>query len=192
MSQYWQIFGSFFKIGAFTLGGGYAMIPLIQKEVVDKKAWLREEEFVEMLAIAQSCPGPLALNTAVFVGYKTRGIRGVLCSSLGTILPSFIIILLIAMVFTDFKDNPGVERVFKGIRPAVVALIAAPLWQMGKSAGITRKTVVIPVAAALLIWLTNLSPIYVIVAAIVGGLVWQEIQARKSLRDTRPKSDEKS
>ena len=150
------------------------MIPLIQKEVVDRKRWLREEEFVEMLAIAQSCPGPLALNTAIFVGYKTRGLRGVLCSSLGTILPSFIIILLIAMVFTDFKNNPGVERVFKGIRPAVVALIAAPLWQMGKSAGITRKTVVIPIAAALLIWLTGLSPIYVIIAAIVGYFYFGE------------------
>lgn len=191
MANYWQIFGSFFKIGAFTLGGGYAMIPLIQKEVVDRKRWLREEEFVEMLAIAQSCPGPLALNTAIFVGYKTRGLRGVLCSSLGTILPSFIIILLIAMVFTDFKNNPGVERVFKGIRPAVVALIAAPLWQMGKSAGITRKTVVIPIAAALLIWLTGLSPIYVIIAAIVGGLAWNGIQARKALKKSRQGSDRK-
>ena len=191
MANYWQIFGSFFKIGAFTLGGGYAMIPLIQKEVVDRKGWLREEEFVEMLAIAQSCPGPLALNTAIFVGYKTRGLRGVLCSSLGTILPSFIIILLIAMVFTDFKNNPGVERVFKGIRPAVVALIAAPLWQMGKSAGITRKTVVIPIAAALLIWLTGLSPIYVIIAAIVGGLAWNGIQARKALKKSRHSSDRK-
>lgn len=167
------------------------MIPLIQKEVVDRKGWLREEEFVEMLAIAQSCPGPLALNTAIFVGYKTRGLRGVLCSSLGTILPSFIIILLIAMVFTDFKNNPGVERVFKGIRPAVVALIAAPLWQMGKSAGITRKTVVIPIAAALLIWLTGLSPIYVIIAAIVGGLAWNGIQARKALKKSRHSSDRK-
>lgn len=191
MANYWQIFGSFFKIGAFTLGGGYAMIPLIQKEVVDRKGWLREEEFVEMLAIAQSCPGPLALNTAIFVGYKTRGLRGVLCSSLGTILPSFIIILLIAMVFTDFKNNPGVERVFKGIRPAVVALIAAPLWQMGKSAGITRKTVVIPIAAALLIWLTGVSPIYVIIAAIVGGLAWNGIQARKALKKSRHSSDRK-
>lgn len=191
MANYWQIFGSFFKIGAFTLGGGYAMIPLIQKEVVDRKGWLREEEFVEMLAIAQSCPGPLALNTAIFVGYKTCGLRGVLCSSLGTILPSFIIILLIAMVFTDFKNNPGVERVFKGIRPAVVALIAAPLWQMGKSAGITRKTVVIPIAAALLIWLTGVSPIYVIIAAIVGGLAWNGIQARKALKKSRHSSDRK-
>ena len=134
MASYWQIFISFFKIGSFTLGGGYAMIPLIQQEVVDKKGWLKENEFVEMLAIAQSAPGPIALNTAIFVGYKARGIKGVIFSSLGTILPSFIVILLIAIIFTDFKNNPGVERVFKGIRPAVVALIAAPLYKMGKSA----------------------------------------------------------
>ena len=124
MASYWQIFISFFKIGSFTLGGGYAMIPLIQQEVVDKKGWLKESEFVEMMAIAQSAPGPIALNTAIFVGYKARGIKGVIFSSLGTILPSFIVILLIAIIFTDFKNNPGVERVFKGIRPAVVALIA--------------------------------------------------------------------
>lgn len=116
MASYWQIFISFFKIGSFTLGGGYAMIPLIQQEVVDKKGWLKESEFVEMMAIAQSAPGPIALNTAIFVGYKARGIKGVIFSSLGTILPSFIVILLIAIIFTDFKNNPGVERVFKGIR----------------------------------------------------------------------------
>lgn len=172
MATCWQIFISFFKIGSFTLGGGYAMIPLIQKEVVDKKSWLKEEEFVEMLAIAQSAPGPIALNTAIFVGYKARGLKGVLFSSLGTILPSFIVILLVAIIFTDFKDNPTVERVFKGIRPAVVALIAAPLYQMGKSAGITRKTVIIPTIAALIVWQTGVSPIYIIIAAIVGGILF--------------------
>lgn len=180
MASYWQIFISFFKIGSFTLGGGYAMIPLIQKEVVEKKGWLKESEFVEMLAIAQSAPGPIALNTAIFVGYKTRGVKGVIFSSLGTILPSFIVILLIAMIFTDFKNNPGVERVFKGIRPAVVALIAAPLYQMGKSAGITRKTVIIPILAAIVVWLFNVSPIYIIIAAIVGGIAYGKGRAYKS------------
>lgn len=168
--MYWQLFWSFFKIGAFTFGGGYAMIPLIQKEVVDRKKWLAEGEFIDMLAIAQSVPGPISLNTAVFVGNKKKGYWGSLASSLGIILPSFIIILLIALVFTEFKNNPGVERVFKGIRPAVVALIAAPLWKMGKSAGVTWKTLWIPVAAALIIWLLGLSPIYIVIAAILGGL----------------------
>ena len=126
------------------------MIPLIQKEVVNRKKWLDDEEFMDMLAIAQSVPGPISLKTAVFVGNKMRGCKGCLMTSLGIILPSFIVILLIALVFTEFKDNPDVERVCKGIRPAVVALIAAPLWGMGKKAGMTWKTLWISVAALFL------------------------------------------
>lgn len=170
MKFYLQLFWSFFKIGAFTFGGGYAMIPLIQKEVVNRKKWLAEGEFIDMLAIAQSVPGPISLNTAVFVGNKVKGKKGSLVTSLGIILPSFIVILLIAIVFTEFKNNPGVERVFKGIRPAVVALIAAPLWNMGKTAGITWQTLWIPVIATLLIWLLGLSPVYVVIIAIAGGI----------------------
>lgn len=170
MKLYLQLFWSFFKIGAFTFGGGYAMIPLIQKEVVSRKKWLEETEFMDMLAIAQSVPGPIALNTAVFVGNKLRKVKGSLVTSLGIILPSFIVILLIALVFTEFKNNPGVERVFKGIRPAVVALIAAPLWKMGKSAGVTWKTVWIPVVAALVIWQLGVSPVYIVILATLGGI----------------------
>ena len=112
MRFYLQLFWVFFKIGAFTFGGGYAMIPLIQREVVNKRKWLEEGEFMDMLAIAQSVPGPISLNTAVFVGNKLKKKRGSLVTSLGIILPSFIVILLIALVFTEFKENPGVERVF--------------------------------------------------------------------------------
>lgn len=179
MAIYFQLFLSFFKIGAFTFGGGYAMIPLIQKEVVTKKKWLEENEFIEMLAIAQSVPGPISLNTAVFVGNKLRGIKGSLFSSLGIILPSFVVILLIALVFTEFKNNPGVERVFKGIRPAVVALIAAPVWNMAKSAGVTWKFVWIPVAATLVIWLAGISPVYVVAAAIAGGLICYALKLKR-------------
>ncbi len=169
---YWQLFWSFFKIGAFTFGGGYAMIPLIQREVVLKKKWLEEPEFIDTLAVAQAVPGPMALNTAIFVGYKTHGIKGSLITSLGVILPSFITILLIALVFTEFKDNPDVERVFKGIRPAVVALIAAPLWNMAKSAGVTWKTLWIPLVALLAIWLGGVSPVYIVMAAIAGSIIY--------------------
>lgn len=171
MVFYWQLFWSFFKIGAFTFGGGYAMIPLIQAEVVGAKRWLAEDEFMDMLAIAQSVPGPIALNTAVFVGNKMRGWKGSIITSAGIILPSFIIILLIALVFTEFKNNASVERVFKGIRPAVVALIAAPLWKMGRAAGITWRNAWIPVASALVIWQLGLSPIYIVIAAIICGVV---------------------
>lgn len=171
MKKYWELFAIFFKIGAFTFGGGYAMIPLIRNEIVQKKAWMSDEEFMDMLAIAQSMPGPIALNTALFVGNKNMGFKGSLFSGLGIILPSFIVILLIAIVFTQFKDNSIVERIFKGIRPAVVALIAAPLLGLSKSAGINWKNIWIPLVVALSVWLLDVSPVYIVLAAIILGLI---------------------
>ena len=168
---YWQMFITFVRIGAFTIGGGYAMIPLIQREVVQVRKWMSPKEFIDMLALAQSAPGVIAINTAIFIGYKLKGVRGSIVTALGCALPSFVIILLIAMVFTNFKDSPVVERIFKGIRPAVVALIAAPLYNMAKAAGVTWKTIFIPLIAALLIWGLNISPVWVVVAAIVGGII---------------------
>ena len=176
---YWQMFFTFVRIGSFTFGGGYAMIPLIQEEVVKKRKWIDEHEFIDMLAMAQSAPGVMAINTAIFIGYKMRGFKGSVVTALGTALPSFIIILLVAMVFTSFRENPTVERIFKGIRPAVVALIAAPLYKMGKSAGVNRKTIIIPVASILLIWLANISPIWVVLAAISGGIPFGTYNAKK-------------
>ncbi len=171
MKKYWELFMVFSKIGTFTFGGGYAMIPLIRNEVVSKRNWLGDDEFMDMLALAQSMPGPMALNTALFVGNKRLGFKGSLFSGLGVILPSFVIILLIAMVFVQFKDNPVVERIFKGIRPAVVALIAAPLVMLGKSAKINWKNSWIPVSVALLIWLLGVSPIYIVLGAILLGIL---------------------
>ena len=170
MKKYWELFLIFFKIGAFTFGGGYAMIPLIRNKVVNKKGWLEEDEFMDMLAIAQSMPGPISLNTALFVGNKRLGFKGGLFSGAGIILPSFVVILLIAMVFTQFKENPVVERVFKGIRPAVVALIVAPLLSLGKSAGVRWKNLWIPVVVALAVWQLSISPIYIVLAAILLGV----------------------
>ena len=189
-----ELFFSFLKIGAFTLGGGYAMIPLVREEVVEKKCWMHDEEFLNMLALAQSAPGVMAVNTAFFIGYKLRGYAGVFAAVLGSILPSFTIILLIAAVFTRFREMPAVEAVFKGIRPAVVALIAAPLWKMARSAGLmqtqgTRRDIavswllmLIPVAAALLIWLAGLSPVIIIAFTIVAALVVTICQQRRTHR----------
>lgn len=178
-SIYWQLFYIFFKIGSFTFGGGYAMIPLIQKEVVNNKNWIDKNEFIDMLAMAQSAPGVMAINTSIFIGYKIRGFKGSVVAALGTALPSFIIILLIAMVFTNFRTNETVERIFKGIRPAVVALIAAPLYNMAKSAGVTWKTIIIPIVAVLLIAWLGVSPIWVVLAAIVGGIFYGMFQSKK-------------
>lgn len=171
MRKYLEMFLSFFKIGAFTLGGGYAMLPLIEKEVVDKKQWIDRDTFLDMLALAQSAPGPIAINTAVFVGYKIAGITGMIFTVLGSVLPSFFIILIIASFFVGIKNNVYVERAFKGIRPAVVALIAAPVIRLSQSAKINRKTVIIPIISAALV-VIGISPIYIIIAAAVLGIIY--------------------
>ena len=172
MNIYLEAFGIFFKIGAFTIGGGYAMVPLIENEIVTKRKWIAQEDFIDLLAISQSAPGILAVNISIFIGYKLRGIRGSIITALGTVLPSFIIILAIALFFHSFQDNPIVERIFKGIRPAVVALIAAPTFSMATSAKINRYTIWIPIVSALLIWLLGISPVYIIIIAGVGGFFY--------------------
>lgn len=128
-----SLFSTFFRIGAFTIGGGYAMIPLIQREIVDAKHWLDEEEFLNMIALAQAAPGVIAVNSAIFIGYRIGGWRGLVASVLGAVLPSFVIILLIAMVFRDICKYPAVEAVMKGMRPAVVGLLAAAVIRLSIS-----------------------------------------------------------
>jgi chromate transporter len=128
-----QLFWTYLKIGTFTLGGGYAMLPLIQREVVDKHGWIEEREFVNMIALAQAAPGLIAVNSAIFIGHRIAGWRGVVATVLGAVLPSVVIILLIAVYFSQFKRLESVEAVFKGLRPAVVALIAAAVIKMLKN-----------------------------------------------------------
>ena len=143
------------------------MLPLIQREVVDRKGWIDEEEFLNMIALAQAAPGLIAVNSAIFIGWRVGGWKGVCGAVLGAVLPSFLIILAIAMLFREWKELPAVEAAFKGIRPAVVALIAAPLFKMAKSAKISWLTALIPVLAALLIWLGHVNPVWVILATII-------------------------
>lgn len=172
MGLYWKLFLSFFKIGLFTFGGGWAMVPIIEREVVDKYGWVERSEFIDSLAISQSLPGILAVNISIIVGNKLKGVGGSVVATLGTVLPSFIIILLIAVYFTTINTNPIVERIFKGIRPAVVALIVAPVLTTAKASHITLKTVWIPFLAALLIWQFGVSPIFLILAGALGGIVY--------------------
>ena len=169
---YLKLFISFFKIGAFTFGGGWAMIPLIEREVVDKQNWIKREDFVDALAIAQSLPGVLAVNISILIGNKLRGLKGCLMATLGTILPSFLIILAIAIWFVQTYDNPVVERIFKGIRPAVVALIVSPVFSTAKTARINIKTVIIPIIVALSIWLGGISPIWFVLLGAIGGILY--------------------
>ena len=177
--MFWPLFYTYLKIGTFTLGGGYAMLPLIQREVVDRQKWIDEEEFLNMIALAQAAPGLIAVNSAIFIGWRVGGWKGVCGAVLGAVLPSFVIILAIAMVFREWKELPAVEAAFKGIRPAVVALIAAPLFKRAKSAKISWLTALIPVAAALLIWLGHVNPVWVILATIVLTLIVVDVAERR-------------
>jgi chromate transporter len=169
--MYWQLFLTFVKIGTFTIGGGYAMLPLIQREVVERH-WLTKEEFIDIFAVTQSLPGIFAVNIAIFVGFRLKKRLGALCCALGTILPSFLIILAIALFFTHARENIWIERAFKGLRPAVVALIVVPCITTAKSIKLTYKQLIIPVVAALLIWQAGISPAWIILAAIAGGIIY--------------------
>lgn len=177
MNIYLKLFLTFFKIGAFTFGGGWAMIAIIEREIVDKNHWIEKENFLDLLAVSQSLPGILAVNISVAVGDRLRGLKGSLASAIGTIMPSFMIILMIAIFLTPdvIKNNETVSAIFKGIRPAVVALIIAPVITSAKASKITWKTVFIPISVALLIWskipfISN--PILYIVLGGIGGYIW--------------------
>lgn len=174
--MYTQLFTTFAKIGSFTLGGGYAMVPVMQKEIVEKKGWLASDEFMDILAVSQATPGLFAMNMASHIGYKLKGALGGIVGALAVALPSIIVILLIAMFFQAFKDNIYVEKIFMGIRPAVVALIAAPCFSMARTAKINRYNIWIPVVAALLICAFGVSPIWVILAAGIGGFIYGRIK----------------
>lgn len=187
-----QLFLTYFKIGTFTLGGGYAMLPLIQREIVERKHWINEEEFVNMIALAQAAPGLIAVNSAIFIGWRCGGWKGVLGAVLGAILPSFVIILTIAMIFSEWKNYPAVEAIFKGIRPAVVALIVAPLVGMAKREIVSKKAaknsepqtinnawfLLVSLVAALLIWLVGVNPVWVILATIILTLIVLRIKSK--------------
>lgn len=167
-----SLFSTFFKIGVVTFGGGYAMIPMIESEVVDKKKWIERDQFLDLIAIAQTCPGVFAINISTFIGYKMRKEFGACMSALGAALPSFIIILLIATVFRQFQDVPWVAACFRGIRPAVVALIAVPTFNLAKSAKINFMNCWIPIISALLIWALGVNPVLIIIAAAFGGYLY--------------------
>ena len=170
--QYSTLFKTFMKIGIVTFGGGYAMIPIIESDVVDKHQWMTKEEFVDAIATTQICPGALAINISSLLGYKLAKTPGAIVCTLGASLPSFLIILAIAMFFHQFEDNKVIAAMFAGIRPAVVALIAVPTFSLAKSARISLVNCWIPIFTAILIWLMGVNPIWVIIAAAIGGYIY--------------------
>ena len=169
MVSLWKITGVFAKIGAFTIGGGYAMIPLIENEM-RKRGWIPEEELPDIIALAQAAPGVLAVNVSIFAGHKLRGVKGSVAATFGTVLPSFLAILAIAMFMNNFQDNPVVIRIFNGIRPVVVSLIAVPMIGMARRRNKTWWAWVLTVAALVLVAFLKVSPIYILLTVIVLAL----------------------
>lgn len=179
MNKSLELFLSFAKIGAFTIGGGYAMIPIIQEEVVNKKKWLEKEEFLDVLAIAQSAPGLLAVNISIFVGYRMNKTTGSIIATLGSVLPSFVIILAIAMLFRDYAQNPAVNAIFKGIRPVVVALIAVPAVNMIKSYNLGLKSIALTITVIALVAIAGIQPTYILLVCCIASVINSVMKTRK-------------
>lgn len=168
--MYWTLFKIFFKIGTFTIGGGAAMIPLIEREIVDKHHFLDSHEFLDIISIAQSAPGIIAVNVSIFVGNRISGLKGSIIATLGSILAPFLTILAIASIFTTFSSNQTIEAIFKGIRPAVVALIAVPSIRMAVKNRLTALNVAIILLSVFFIACIGVSPVWIIVTAILMGI----------------------
>ena len=169
MVSLWKIFLVFAKIGAFTIGGGIPMIAAIKSELT-KRGWLKDEDFLDIIALAQTAPGLFAANISILTGYKLRGTKGSVVATIASCLPPFTIILLIAMFFTEFKDNEYVIRAFKGIRPVVVALIGVPMIDMIKATKMRWWSWVVVVSSMILVCFLKVSPIYILICVIVISL----------------------
>lgn len=166
-----DMFITFFKIGMFTIGGGYAMLPIIQREVVETKGWMSDSEFLDSVSLTNSLPGPLATNAATFIGYKLRGVIGSLVSIIGVASPSIIIITIIAMLFKNIMDNPYVNFIFKGARPAVVALIVFAVIKLSKAAQLKNlENAIIALSAFVAIAFLKIHPIIVILFSALYGI----------------------
>ena len=170
LKKVFQLFITFIKIGAFTFGGGYAMVPIIQRETVEKKKWINDDDILEIVAIAESTPGPIAVNSATFVGYKTAGVLGAAAATIGVVLPSFTIIYFISFVIDKFENNTAVKYAFSGVRAGVLALIIKALWTMSKKSAKNIISFIIT-AFAFVFAALNINVIYIILACAVTGIV---------------------
>jgi chromate transporter len=183
-----RLFWSFLSIGAFTFGGGYAMLPLIRKSLVAKSKWLRDEEFVDAIAIAQSSPGPIAVNIAVITGYKLSGLQGTLAAVLGATLPSFFILLIVATFFLGIQENRFVRAALTGMRPAIVALMASAVYDVGKNTIKNWRGALLSIAALVLLIPVQLHPVFVIIAAAITGLVLNSSRQAPSYESSQQQS----
>lgn len=174
-----DLFFTFCRIGGLTFGGGYAMLPIIQKEIVEEKKWATEEEVLDYYAVGQCTPGIIAVNTATFIGYKVHGIIGAIVATLGVVFPSLIIITIIAALLKNFANYSIVQNAFSGIRVVVIALIVSAILKLAKTSIKNSTTLIIAIIAFILVAFVNLSPIYIVIAAACIGLILKFIRGRK-------------
>jgi len=184
-----NIYLTFFMIGIVTFGGGYVMIPFIEKEMVEKKKWIRQNEIIDIIAITQSIPGALSTNMSALVGYKIAKVKGSIAAVLGVISPSFIIIVLIATFFTQFQDLEVVQNAFLGIRSMVVALIAVASIKISKTAIVDTNTFIVVLIAVLLLLFTNIEPIFIIMGGFSFGMMIYYIFPRTTTKILRKGDD---
>ena len=173
------LFGVFLKIGAFTFGGGYAMVPLIEREVADRRAWITSQDMLDIIAIAESTPGPIAINTATFVGYKTAGVVGAMAATIGTVLPSFAIISVVSVILGEFRELRAVQYAFNGIRAGVLALIIKALWSMYQKCPKSLVAYIIMALSFVIAAFTDINILFIILGAAITGLVTSLLMARR-------------
>lgn len=179
---YWELFWTFAKIGAFTFGGGYAMLPMIQAEVVSKKHWATDDDILDYFAVGQCTPGVIAVNTASFVGYYRKGIPGCIAATLGVIFPSLVIILVIAALLSSFASIPLVQHALGGIRIAVAVLIVQAVYKMGKAWITNGFGRIVALAAFAIAGFTSVPTIVIVMLAAAAGVLWQLHITRKGVQ----------
>ncbi len=165
-----QLFWSFFKIGPVTFGGGYAMIPLIEREVVQRRAWVRHQDVADIFAVSESIPGAIAINSATFIGYRIAGLRGALAALAGIVLPTFLIVLLLSMMYLQVQDDPNIEAAFQGIRATIVALIVYAGIKIGRTAILDKTTFIIAIATVAILLFLHVHPALVIASGGLAGI----------------------
>lgn len=173
-----ELFFIFLKIGAFTFGGGYAMLPIIQEEIVEKKGWIEEDKFLDALVVSQSSPGPVSVNLSIYTGYKLAGLRGALVATLGTIIPSFVIILVLVSQLYQYRDLPIIDKVFRGITPAVVGLIASGVYKLAKSSEIGGFKAILALITFFIIVIFKVTPIYLILIGGIASILYSKLSNR--------------
>ena len=179
---YLDLFLTFFKIGAFTFGGGYAMIPIIQREIAQKRKWITDDELLDIIAVGESTPGPISVNTATFVGYQTAGVLGAACATFGLVLPSFIVILIVSALLKEFNSLKAVQYAYSGIRAGVVALIVKALFTMGKKCPKDAFSICMVIVAFVLSAFTEINMIFVIIICALSGFIMSIINEKRGAK----------